>query len=321
MGEMGTGGGIEERRETLGRLKIGGVCVTQPIDGFTGRTILAKDFIVEADGERPAVRKQDGFFVFSRSRAGSRADVSGMGKGAERLTIRLRGRGYQEKVAEVPITGAGERDDPVVTIMMKPDENYPFPPDTVFMKGMLPAGSCLRAALLIRTANLKLAEDYHAGRELIGLYREENHILTGGIFYMRKSTCLTQNKELPMESLGMEETGNEPEGCFLALGKRVCGKEERYCLQKPLAISFDKRTARLYPAWQHKTGKCAEPYFFAFRAKDGSADAALGKWGKEQECGAGMILCCLETPEGIRECCFAVKRGERKVLDFTEAAL
>lgn len=311
------GGSVDEK--ALGSLKIGGVCVVQPIDGFTGRTILAKDFIVEADGERPAVRKQDGFFVFSRSRAGSRADVSGMGQGAERLTIRLHGRGYQERVAEVPTTG--ERDDPVVTMIMKPDENYPFPQDTVFLKGMLPADSCLKAAVLTKAGNLKLAEDYYAGGELIGLYREENRILDGGIFFIRKRTSLTQNEELTAEGSGMEGTGNEPEGCFLMLGKRVCGKEERYCLQKPLALSFDKRTARLYPAWQHKTGKRAEPYFFAFRAEDGRVDAQLKKWGKEQECRAATIWCCLETPEGIRECCFAVKSGEKKILDFTEAAL
>lgn len=303
-----------------GSLKVGGVCVVQPIDGFTGRTILAKDFIVEADGERPAVRKQDGFFVFSRSRAGSRADVSGMGRGVERLIIRLRGRGYQERVAEVPANGNGERDTPVVTIIMKPDENYPFPQDTVILKGMLPADSCLKAAMLTKTGALKLAEDYHAGGELIGLYREENRILDGGIFYIRRRMNFAESKETA-DTTEPDASGNQPEGCFLMLGKRVCGKGERYCLQKPLTLSFDKRTARMYPAWQHKTGKCAEPYFFAFRAEDGRADAALEKWRKEQECRAGTIWCCLETPEGIRECCFAVKSGEKKVLDFMEAAL
>lgn len=304
-----------------GSLKIGGVCVVQPIDGFTGRTILAKDFVVEADGERPAVRKQDGFFVFSRSRAGNRADVSGTGRGVERLTIRLRGRGYQERVAEVPVNGTGERDDPVVTIFMKPNENYPFPKNTVFLKGMLPADSCLKAAMLTKIGALKLAADYHAGGELIGLYREENRILGGGLFYIRKRMNFAGDQETAADMTEPDASGNQPEGCFLMLGKRVCGKEERYCLQKPLTLSFDKRTARMYPAWQHKTEKCAEPYFFAFRAEDGRADAALEKRGKEQECRAGTIWCCLETPEGIRECCFAVKSGEKRVLDFTEAAL
>ena len=304
MSAYGMGGGVKRnaggKGESSRLLRIGGVLAVLPIDAFTGKTILTRDFTVEIKGVRPPVRKQEGYFVFSGVPAVCAE------KGMDSFTVCLRGRGYQEAVLHVP-TASVSPINPVITVRMNPDASYPFPPHTVRIVGRLSGNCCLRAACLHSEGSLRLAEDYHAGEETIVLYRGGRSNLTGGLFYIEKERAATEN--------------STARGCFLLLGEAERGGTGRYRLAEPLKDSFGRPEARLYPARMQTAMEREAHYFFAFRgekAAQGSADPdgrGTVPDGKGTKTGCAM-LCIVETTEGRKEYRFCVQNGETRIMDF-----
>lgn len=275
--------------EALRRLQIGGVLAVLPMDAFTGKTILAKEFVVEIDGTRPPVRKRDGFFVFSHvlTARGKKEGTPPQKEGV--VTVRLKGRGYQESVLHVPLAGISS-ENPVITVRMHPNASYPFPPHTICMEGRISENCILSAALLKKECSFRLAEDYHAGGEIIAVHQGERRNLTGGYFYL-------------------EAESDRVCGSFLLLNEVWSGRTGSYRLSAPLPDSYDKKTTRLYPARMQEAGNRAASYFFAFDGKG----AVPGAKGAKAGCD---ILCRTETPERVEEYRFFVGDGGTRVMDF-----
>lgn len=310
MNAHGTGGGVKRnpggKGESSRLIRIGGVLAVLPIDAFTGKTILTRDFTVEIKGVRPPVRKQDGYFVFSDvPTACAEKGMDSSGKGTV-VAVWLRGRGYQETVLHVS-TASVSPIDPVITVRMNPDASYPFPPHTVRMEGRLSVNCCLRAACLHREGSLRLAEDYHAGEETVALYRGGRSNLTGSLLYIEKEPAAMEN--------------NAACGCFLLLGEAERGGTGRYRLAEPLKDSFGRLEARLYPARMQTTKEREAHYFFAFHGEKAARRSADpdGKGtvpdGNGTKTGCDM-LCLVETTEGIKEHRLFVENGEMRVMDF-----
>lgn len=310
MNVYGTGGGVKrnpgEKGESIRLLRIGGVLAVLPIDAFTGKTIGTRDFTVEIRGVRPPLRKQDGYFVFSDMPA--LCAEKGMNPAGEEavITVRLRGRGYQETVVCVSAASVSPV-NPVITVRMNPDASYPFPPHTVRMEGQLSGNCRLRAACLHSEGSLRLAEDYHAGEETVALYRGGRSNLTGSLLYMEKERAAAEKSAAC--------------GCFLLLGEAERCGTGRYRLAEPLQDSFGRLETRLYPA-QMQTAKEREThYFFAFRGEKavwGCADPngnGTVSGGKGTKTGCD-ILCLAETDEGRKEYRFFAKNGETRIMDF-----
>ncbi|MCM1103319.1 MAG: hypothetical protein NC409_04355 [Clostridium sp.] len=296
-----------------GMRSVGRICcmlAVLPVDGFTDRPILARDFTAEVDGARPPMRKRDGFFVFSQGRHFCPGQESPPPEKEDALTVRLKGRGYQEAVVHVPV-GFSAPKSPVITVRMNPDVSYPFPAQTIRLAGRLSEHCCLRAALLQKKSSLRLAEDYHAGEEWICVYRGEQTSLAGGLFYI--------------------EAGAACGGCgeFILFSDAESGEAGRYRLSAPMTGNFDRRTARLYPARMQKTEEREETYFFAFRTDKGAAsdvpagghyrvaeDRAPDSGGKAPAQTGCDMLCRVETADGIKEHRFFAACGETKKMDF-----
>ncbi len=159
-------------KDPVRRLRITGILAVLPIDRFTGRAIAARDFSVEIEGAGRPVRKPDGFFVFS-------------GILSPPVTVRLSGRGFQEKLLRVPAETVN-RVNPVLTVRMEPDRNYPFPARTLFLEGTLAENMRLSAALWQREGAYRLSADYRAGEGTAAVYRGAERNLTGCTFYMAR---------------------------------------------------------------------------------------------------------------------------------------
>ena len=304
-GDKKTNAGIQTESSRL--LQIGGVIAVLPVDAFTGQAVLSRDFSVEIEGARPPVKKRDGSFVFflvlTRCAAEGRKSIGG----ASVITIRLKGRGYQERVLRVP-PEAISMEETVITVYMNPDASYPYPPHTVFMEGRLSANCCLFAALLKKMGSLRLAEDYHAGEETIALYRGGRSNLTGGLFYIEKERAVSDEEPRAV-------TENSALcGSFLLLGEAECGGTGRYRLSAPLPDSFGRMEARLYPARMQKAGDQEVHYFFAFCEKGAVRRSGMADGG-ESEAGYD-ILCRVQMPEGVKDFRFFVESGETRVMDF-----
>lgn len=310
MNAYGTGGDVKrnpgEKGESIRLLRIGGVLAVLPIDAFTGKTIGTRDFSVEIEGMRPPLRKRDGYFVFSDVPA--MCAEKGMHSAREEvvITVRLRGRGYQETVVCVS-TASVSPVNPVITVRMDPDASYPFPPHTVRIEGQLSGNCCLRAVCLHSEGSLRLAEDYHAGEETIALYRSGRGNLTGSLLYMEKGRAAMQNSAAC--------------GCFLLIGEAERGGMGRYRLAEPLQDSFGRLEARLYPARMQTAKEREAHYFFAFHGEKsvrGGADpngSGTVPDGKGTKTGCDM-LCLAETAEGRKEYRFFAKSGETKIMNF-----
>lgn len=351
-------------------LHIGGVLAVLPIDAFTGQPVRTRDFTVEIDGERPPVKKSDGFFVFSRAvrdrggglvplqaqnvgavpgkgccppRGQSVGTVSGIGccptqvqsvdavpekdccppQGkAGAVTIRLSGRGYRDTVVHREITGmpgaAGGRtgaQTPVLMIPVNPGRDYRFLPDTVFLEGRIPAGSCLKAAFLQKAGCLRLAQDYRAGSVEMFLCANGQKDTAGGFAFVCGESVLSgkaeycETEEFALSGKAEYCTGEESDlsgkagqagsGEFCLLGART-GAGGGCLLQKPLTQDYDGKKTCLYPARMQEAGEREEDYFFAFPASEPS----------------GVLYCRLETAESIREYRLPVRGAETKRMDF-----
>lgn len=333
----------KDTKDPVRRLRITGILAVLPIDRFTGRVITARDFSVEIEGAGRPVRKPDGFFVFS-------------GILSSPVTVRLSGRGFQEKLLRVP-AGAVNRVNPVLTVRMEPDRNYPFPAHTLFLEGTLAGNMRLSAALWQREGAYRLSADYRAGEAAAAVYRGAERNLTGCIFYMAReedmprmgSACrdndaprmggACRDNDAPhggsgdrtedKAADGERAAGNAQEGSlsgeWIALGEpedAACG---RYRLNAPAAHDYDRAGTYLLPAVAREAGQDAERYFLAFgpaAEKGGNMTGGAGhKQGYDLRRSEGAkqeyILLCRTEKHGVtKDYRIRLSAGEAFTKDF-----
>ncbi len=313
-----------------GRIMITGVLAVLPIDGFTGKPICRSDFLTEVQGVQAPVRKRDGFFVFPGALPEPEKENGAV------LTVRLAGQGFQEACLHIPAASV-RREQPVLTVRMKPDRDYPFGPHTLFLEGRLAEGIRLTAAPLQRAGSLRLSQDYHAGEKTIAVYGGAEKNLTGSTYYLAEEgphrsggkpsdPGEIQGGGKPSDPGEIQGGGkpSDPEetqygegrvsdsrmrrGDWITLDARDEVRPDGYRLRSGAAQDFSKSAARLFPAAVQEESNLPQHYFFAF---PGNGESEGG--GKK---GSVEVLCRTQKQEDGKEYRFLLSEGEPCVRDF-----
>ncbi len=274
-------------------VRIAGILAVLPLDAFTGRPVRSNDFWVEIKGMGRPIRKQEGFYVFSgvvpvRDTGGAQPEQE-----EPFVCIRLWGRGYRRRELRQSVCAVCPG-NPVVTVCMEPDRDYPFLPGTIFMEGRLGAGTSVLAAAAGRGNGLCLAADYRAGEKMISIYGGEKRDFSGCAFYMAEADGGQQGDWIFLDGRKSSEVGS--------YGLAEAGS---YRLEIPAARSRCKAKTRLFPAFARQASEETERYFLAFPVS-GITDAERGS----------ELICRVENGASVTEHRLQVRPGERVSRDF-----
>lgn len=251
-----------------------------PVDAFTCRPILDRTFAVEIAGGGCPVKKAEGFYVFRGVLP--EHGQPGAAKENGELCVSLRGAGYQRRELRIPVSSVS-RKNPLLTVRMEPDKDYPFPPGAVFLEGTLAADTAFLAAAERQGGGLSLTADCLAGDKTLSVYREMGQNLSGSRFYM---------------------TDKEKEA-WISFGMPVVSGESTYRLHSAVTGSFSKTKTRLSFAFERAAAKKSEAYFAAFPLP--------GIMDKKTDVD---IICRVKSDKGVEEYKFRTRPGETVRQDF-----
>jgi len=269
----------KEMRDNNQYLRRTNIFVVFPIDEFTGKPIFQRDFKVEIEGAQKPIVKPEGFYVFTDILALENNKTLAECK----LTITLSGHGYQKMTVRVAAACIDSK-NPVYTVRVKPDWDYPFPAHTLFMKGMLGENKRLLAAVMDREQGLHLKRDYIANEDTIAVCQGTRKTLAGSIFYL---TDLLQEDGAWIQ---FQSFSNELEG--------------NYKLVRTSLLHWQKNAAWLFPALEQVAGNEPIPYFFAFPYTAGRTDEIY------------ELVCCVAYEDTIKEYKMNLQPQKTLVADF-----
>lgn len=203
--------------------------VILPVDAFTQRVIVCREFEISVEGARRSVRKPEGFWVFTDHLS-------------EYATVTLKGRCYREMRVRVRLASL-EAKNLVQKVYVLPDRDYPFPADTAYMEGSLPEHSVLTAAGRYGAGVRKLEKDCEKGQETLAIYQGAQTDLTDTVYLMAGAR---------------EELSDWVE---LARPEDAAGGS--YRLRTPVEHSYLRTGTNLMPAVRHVTDWMGTSYFIA----------------------------------------------------------
>ena len=176
------------------------------VDDFSNKVIAGSGFRVWIPGEKPPVRKPEGYYIFTNLQ-GPEAQVfieAGL----------YESRAVTAELGGVPYTS--------IKVRLTPNRNYPMPRDTTCVEGRAEPGSLIRILCPEDSRPLKLIYDYERGGEKdglqISLYHPENGDIEGKVLYITN-----------------ENTGSE----FFRVLQRT-GKNGDYALEESLSADYRK---------------------------------------------------------------------------------
>lgn len=205
---------------------VSSLLVILPVDAFTGKAILQQDFSVFIEGAGKPVRKEDGFWVFTKLPEG-------------RMRIILRGKHYQNR--EAWYEGNRGMGSGYMKIRLSPDRTYSFPQGTIYMEGMLSAETRVFAAAKSRMRFERLAADCGRGDGTLTVYQGGRMDLTGGLYYISE--------------------GESARGEWIRLAELCDPQQGIYSLAAPAGMDWKRRRTYMYPAAELEPEGQGRPYF------------------------------------------------------------
>ncbi|MBO6303400.1 MAG: carboxypeptidase regulatory-like domain-containing protein [Ruminiclostridium sp.] len=146
-------------RRLVMRLSI----IVQVTDDLTGLPVSGSNARVWIEGQKPAIVKQDGRYVFVDVPEGE-------------YVLNASGGIYTQTAVKCKVTeGAAEN----VTLRLMPNRLYPLPADHVRIEGKAAPGAVLRMYSADRSAAFKLLSGAKKGSRVVGIYHSEGINIQG----------------------------------------------------------------------------------------------------------------------------------------------
>lgn len=182
------------------------------IDDFTGKIITSPSAQVRVSGGKKAIRKPDGFWVFT--------DLC-----EETIQITVTDPCYYREERQVWLEGL-EAKHPVFRIRLKPNRMNGLPGKTTAVTIRIPEGGIFYIFREQGNDHKKLLADYEKGSDQIAVYQEETEELEG------KFCCI-------MDKNGKKE--------HFRLGGLTDRERGIYQLEMPLTGSYKRIGTRIFP--------------------------------------------------------------------------
>lgn len=200
-----------------------------PIDDFNNKPIIGDKIHVWIEGEKPAVRKQEGYHVFVNLRQKS-------------FVLHLEGEFYHKQKIWLDEEKLKQYRQETLKVRMVPNRCYPISPNTTCVEGKA-RENCIIQIYSEENGNpYKLLYTYEKGSRQIGIYHYGDINIEG-------KTLLIKNKsDEQYEFVEIE-------------GKREEENMVTYNIRYPLEHTYKKIGTILYPVYRIKTNSQGEFYF------------------------------------------------------------
>lgn len=155
------------------------------IDGLTGAAITGSNARAWIEGERPPVKKGDGWFVFT--------DLE-----PKTYTVQFEGGHYQKQSVECT---AGGESPQTIRVCLPPARTYPLPPGCLRIEGRAEPYAEITVFVPNRKSAFKLLADAESGTDTLKIYHGEAVNPEGETFRIQASDSTGENI-LVRKSLG-----------------------------------------------------------------------------------------------------------------------
>lgn len=208
-------------------IRMGISLVVAAIDDFNNKPISTNRLHVWIEGEKPAVQKEGGYYVFVNLRQ-------------TEFVLNMESKVYDKQQIYIDVRKLFPYSKKVLKIRMFPNHSYPIPKNTTCIEGRAEPNSILLAYKEEYMHPYKLQYSYQAGEDKISIFHPEDVDIEG------KTLFIKNKDEAQMEFFQVEEKKEE--------------EKEFYCLTLPLTNSYKKIGTVIYPVYTIETDKNGEFY-------------------------------------------------------------
>lgn len=210
-------------------IKLGVSLVVTPIDDFNNKPIGQSKLRVWIEGEKPAIQKQEGYYVFVNLKK-------------KNFVLHLEGDIYCHQEILLDEAKLKEYEQDALKVRMIPNHCYPMSPDTTCIEGKASPDVTIQIYSEEHANPYKLLYTYEKGSKQMSIYHPNDINIEG-------KTLLIKNK-------------NDTQGEFVQIeGKREEERAVVYNIRYPLDNEYKKIGAILYPVYTIQTDSKGEFYF------------------------------------------------------------
>ncbi len=209
------------------RVSINVSLVVAAVDDFSNKPLSGSQLRVWIEGERPAVPKDGGYYLFTNLRQ-------------QKAVLNLSGAMFHEQQIVLEQNKLEQYQGKALKVRMIPNRVYPIPHNTTCVQGKALPGTVIMAYNKKKENPFRLLYAYTAGKEEISIFHPEDMDLEG------KAFCI-QNKEKTKWEV------------FRA-AEQVDVKKAAYRLEKPLKFAYRKIGTAIYPIYILRADEKGEFY-------------------------------------------------------------
>lgn len=232
--------------------------VVQLIDDFNNRVIMGSGVRVWIEGEKPPIRKPEGYYVFTNLSNGQ-------------PQVLIESGTYEKQAVAVDLKAGGPYS--LIKVRMVPGRAYVLPPQTTCVEGLARPGSRIRLFSREGAKPLKLLHDYACGGESkgeMGIYHPEDMELEG------KCLAIENRDRTFWEFFRIQGKGREGGNYQLSEALTHDYKKIGTAIYLVYATNADE-TGRFFLPVFHLGGECGEFYCEASGTETVSAAVRLIK--------------------------------------------
>lgn len=201
--------------------------VVAAIDDFNNRPISGSKLRVWIDGEKPAIQKEEGYYVFANLQR-------------TEFVLHLEGGLYHKQEIHIEDVNSPKYAGKIVKVRMQPNRSYPIPQNTTCIEGKAAKNSTILAYSEKYGEPYKLLYAYKAGETDINIFHPDDMDIEG-------RTLLIKNKD---------ETQIE----FFHVNEKKEDENKLYSIGEPLTYAYKKIGTTIYPVYTIETDKNGEFY-------------------------------------------------------------
>jgi hypothetical protein len=201
--------------------------VVAAIDDFNNKPISRNQLHVWIEGEKPAIQKEEGYYVFVNLRR-------------TEFVLNIEGGLYHRKEISIDSTKLSQYKGKVLKVRMFPNRSYPIPQNTTCIEGKAEKNSVVLAYSETYANPYKLLYSYQSGETQISIFHPEEADIEG-------KTMLIKNKEETQAEFFKAEEKQEDEKAVYSLGE-------------PLSHAYKKIGTVIYPVYTMETDSNGEFY-------------------------------------------------------------
>ena len=208
-------------------IQIGVSLVVVAMDDFNNKPISGNKLRVWIEGEKPAIQKEEGYYVFVNLQR-------------KEFIVNLEGGLYYKQQIFIDEKKLSQYEGKIVKVRMIPNRSYPIPKNTTCIEGKAKANQVIWAYSVACSEPYKLLYEYPKGEEQISIFHPEDMDIEG------KTLVIRDKNETQTEFFKVEEKKEE--------------EKLLYRIERALNNGYKKIGTVIYPVYTIETDKNGEFY-------------------------------------------------------------